>query len=109
MNGGQAFLTSARMQDFTMDKDTWVISISREITDATGENRGVLLIDLDYEVIEDYLANLDLGTDGFRSSSMKIRKLFIMKTHRISRTMPRNMSCRRLLKIQQAMIPKRTR
>lgn len=65
MNGGQAFLTSARMQDFTMDKDTWVISISREITDATGENRGVLLIDLDYEVIEDYLANLDLGTDGF--------------------------------------------
>ncbi|REB07143.1 sensor histidine kinase [Sporosarcina sp. BI001-red] len=65
MNGGQAFLTSARMQDFTMDKDTWVISISREITDESGGNRGVLLIDLDYEVIEDYLANLDLGKDGF--------------------------------------------
>ncbi|MBD7908420.1 sensor histidine kinase [Sporosarcina gallistercoris] len=64
-NGGQAFLTSARMQDFTMDKDTWVISISREITDAAGENRGVLLIDLDYEVIEDYLADLDLGKEGF--------------------------------------------
>ncbi|MDW0109676.1 sensor histidine kinase [Sporosarcina aquimarina] len=65
MNGGQAFLTSARMQDFTMDKDTWVISISREITDQAGNNRGVLLIDLDYEVIEDYLANLDLGKEGF--------------------------------------------
>lgn len=65
MNGGQAFLTSARMQDFTMDKDTWVISISREITDVAGENRGVLLIDLDYEVIEDYLADLDLGKEGF--------------------------------------------
>ncbi|WP_039043069.1 sensor histidine kinase [Sporosarcina sp. ZBG7A] len=65
MNGGQAFLTSARMQDFTMDKDTWVISISREIIDTAGENRGVLLIDLDYEVIEDYLADLDLGKAGF--------------------------------------------
>lgn len=65
MNGGQAFLTSARMQDFTMDKDTWVISISREIIDTAGGNRGVLLIDLDYEVIEDYLADLDLGKAGF--------------------------------------------
>ena len=65
MNGGHAFLTSARMQDFTMDKDTWVVSISREITNDTGENKGVLLIDLDYEVIEDYLANLDLGQAGF--------------------------------------------
>lgn len=65
MNGGQAFLTSARMQDFTMDKDTCVISISREINDTAGGNRGVLLIDLDYEVIEDYLADLDLGKAGF--------------------------------------------
>ncbi|WOV82971.1 sensor histidine kinase [Sporosarcina jeotgali] len=64
-NGGQAFLTSARMQDFSMDKDTWVISMSREITDASGDNRGVLLIDLDYEVIEDYLSDLDLGKNGF--------------------------------------------
>lgn len=64
-NGGQPYLTSARMQDFTMDKDTWVVSNSREITNVTGDNLGVLLIDLDYEVIEDYLADLDLGKEGF--------------------------------------------
>lgn len=64
-NGSKPVLTSARMQDFSMDKDSWVISISREIKDTQGANIGVLLIDLDYQVIEDYLANLDLGAEGF--------------------------------------------
>lgn len=63
--GGQPFLTSARMQGFTMDKDSWVISVSREITSRDGDNIGVLLIDLDYHVIEDYLANTELGSQGF--------------------------------------------
>jgi len=63
--GGKPFLTSARMQNFTMDQDAWVISISREIQNAKGDNIGVLLIDLDYQVIEDYLSNLNLGANGF--------------------------------------------
>ena len=63
--GGQPFLTSARMQGFTMDRNAWVISISREIQDTKGNNIGVLLIDLDYQVIEDYLSNLNLGEKGF--------------------------------------------
>lgn len=65
MNNSLPFLTSARMQNFSMDKDTWVISISREVKDATGTNIGVLLIDLDYQVIEDYLADTELGSEGF--------------------------------------------
>lgn len=63
--GGKPFLTSARMQNFTMDQDAWVISISREIQNDKGNNIGVLLIDLDYQVIEDYLSNLNLGVNGF--------------------------------------------
>ncbi|WP_391204363.1 cache domain-containing protein [Psychrobacillus sp. L4] len=64
-SGNTPVLTSARMQDFTMDKDNWVISISREIKNNQGNNIGVLLIDIEYKVIEDYLTNLDLGETGF--------------------------------------------
>lgn len=64
-SGSMPVLTSARMQEFSMDKDSWVISISREIKNTQGENIGVLLIDIEYKVIDDYLANLDLGKTGF--------------------------------------------
>lgn len=64
-NGNIPVLTSARMQNFSMDKDNWVISLSREIKNEQGKNIGVLLIDVQYKVIEDYLANLDLGHSGF--------------------------------------------
>lgn len=64
-SGSMPVLTSARMQKFSMDKDSWVISISREIKNTQGDNIGVLLIDIEYKVIEDYLANLDLGKTGF--------------------------------------------
>lgn len=57
-------LTSARMQKFSMDKDEWVISMSREITNDNGENIGVMVLDVRYQVIEDYLDSLDLGSTG---------------------------------------------
>ena len=58
-------LTGARMQSFSSDKDNWVISVSTEITGDSGENLGVLLIDMEYSVIEDHLRSLDLGTEGY--------------------------------------------
>lgn len=58
-------LTSLRHTDFTMDKNTWVVSVSREIIDDAGEHLGVLLIDIDYNFIEDYLENLSLGESGY--------------------------------------------
>ncbi|GHH98080.1 cache domain-containing sensor histidine kinase [Neobacillus kokaensis] len=64
-SGNMPVLTSARMQKFSMDKKNWVISISREIKDKKGKNIGVLLIDIEYKVIEDYLSDLDLGNTGF--------------------------------------------
>jgi len=58
-------LTSARLQEFTMDKDTWVIAFSQEVVDDNGENLGVVLIDIKYQVIEGYLDHLPLGDKGF--------------------------------------------
>lgn len=58
-------LTSARMEKFSMDKDKWVISLSREIKSAEGEHLGVLLINFKYDVIEKNLSSLDLGKNGF--------------------------------------------
>lgn len=58
-------LTGARMQSFSTDKDHWVISVSTEIKGSSGENLGVLLIDMAYSVIENHLSNLDLGTSGY--------------------------------------------
>lgn len=59
------FLTGARMQKLSMDNDKWVISLSREITDNQGNNLGVLLIDINYEFITDYISALNLDKDGF--------------------------------------------
>lgn len=64
-SAGMPVLTSARLQSFSMEKSTWVISVSQEILDANGSNAGVLLIDVRYEVIEEYLADLNLGKQGF--------------------------------------------
>lgn len=65
MENQMPVLTSARMQDFTMDKDQWVISLSREIIGECGDNIGVLLIDFKYDVIEDILYDLELGSKGY--------------------------------------------
>ena len=48
-----------------MDKNDWVISVSQEIHDKNGVNLGVLLLDIDYEVIDNYLEDLNLGSQGY--------------------------------------------
>lgn len=51
-------LNPLRKQNFSHDgMDNWVISVSREITDSTGENLGVLLIDIKYQALHEYLQN----------------------------------------------------
>lgn len=57
--GTMPYLTSTRMSEFTMNKDTWVISVSTEIEDEKGDNLGVLLIDIDYRFVEEHLVNMD--------------------------------------------------
>ncbi len=58
-------LTSTRRGDFTMDKENWVVSVSRDIVDAQGNHLGVVLIDIAYRFIEDYVMSLDLGEKGY--------------------------------------------
>ncbi len=58
-------LTSIRRGNFTMDKDTWVISIARQIINEKGEHLGILLIDVSYQFIEQYLDSLRLGDKGY--------------------------------------------
>lgn len=65
MKNNMPVLTSIRRQSFSMDKSTWVISVGQEISDDSGENIGVLILDFSYEVIENQLRGLDLGQKGF--------------------------------------------
>ena len=64
-NGGMPVITSARMQKFSMDKNNWVISISREVLDENGHNFGVVLLDIRYKGIEDAFKDLMLGNKGY--------------------------------------------
>lgn len=58
-------INSIRHGDFTMDKSSWVISFSKEITGRDKEHLGVILIDVSYKFIEDYISKLDLGEKGY--------------------------------------------
>lgn len=58
-------LNSLRRTELTMDKENWVISMSREIVNSKQEHLGVLLIDLDYSFLENYIENIALGQDGY--------------------------------------------
>ena len=50
---------------FTMDKEDWIISVAREIKGDNNEHLGVVLIDVSYKFIEDYLSKLNLGSGGY--------------------------------------------
>lgn len=58
-------VTSIRHGEFTMDKSSWVISISHEIVDEKNRHLGVVLIDMSYRFIEDYIKSLNLGKNGY--------------------------------------------
>ena len=62
---GMPSLTSARMQKFSMDKDHWVISMSREIKDTQGNHLGVIVVDFKYLVVEKFFEGVNLGRQGY--------------------------------------------
>lgn len=58
-------LNPLRKQKFTKDNmEHWVISVSKEIHDETGNNLGVLLIDIKYQVLNEFLQNSELVKGG---------------------------------------------
>lgn len=59
-------LNPLRKQNFSPDDsmNDWVISVSREISDSNGENLGVLLIDVKYQALHEYLQNQETGENS---------------------------------------------
>lgn len=58
-------LNPLRKQSFSHDgMDNWVISVSHEIADSNGENLGVLLIDIKYQALHEYLQNQEQGKNS---------------------------------------------
>jgi two-component system, sensor histidine kinase YesM len=62
----RASLSSAHVQNLLKDRYPWVISLSRELRDArSGHRRGVLLVDLNYGIIEKLCSGIQLGKSGY--------------------------------------------
>lgn len=57
-------VTSIGHGSFSEDSNR-IISISHEIRDEKGLHLGVVLIDISYRFIEDYISSLNLGKDGY--------------------------------------------
>lgn len=50
---------------FEMDDNDWIVSICREIKTEDNSHLGIVIIDVSYKFIEDYIASLDLGSKGY--------------------------------------------
>jgi two-component system sensor histidine kinase YesM len=64
--GGEAVLSSSHVQNIIKDNYPWVISLSREI--AGGENgrgKGILLVDLNFRIINRICSSVQLGQRGY--------------------------------------------
>ncbi|WP_088040586.1 sensor histidine kinase [Bacillus sp. EAC] len=59
------FHSSLRLQKFPSKKNNWVISMTRQVIGEDNRSLGVLLIDIEYKVLEDYLKEIYLGKKGF--------------------------------------------
>jgi len=63
---GSSVISSSHVQNVILDRYRWVISLSREILAAdSGQSAGVLLVDLNYDVIEGICSSIQLGKRGY--------------------------------------------
>lgn len=65
-NKGQTVISSSHVQPVIKGEYRWVVSLSRELSGVNSSNGlGILLIDLNFNVINDMLSKLDLGNRGY--------------------------------------------
>lgn len=65
-NKGQTVISSSHVQPVIKGEYRWVVSLSRELSSITPyKGLGILLIDLNFKVINDMLSKLDLGNRGY--------------------------------------------
>ncbi|MFP3043211.1 sensor histidine kinase [Treponema primitia] len=63
---GDSVISSSHVQNIIADQYQWVISLSREIIDQeSGGGRGILLVDLNYRIIEQICSSIQLGQRGY--------------------------------------------
>ncbi len=58
-------LTGAKLTNFSMNKDNWVISLATQVVNDDNENIGIVIIDFEYGGIENLLSNINLGSEGY--------------------------------------------
>lgn len=63
--GGESVISSSRIQHLFEDEYRWVVSISREAERGTDGSGGVLLVDLNYNVINDLCKQIHMGNRGY--------------------------------------------
>lgn len=62
---GKVVISSSHVQNIIQDDYKWVVSLSRELTGNDGKKLGVLLVDLNYSVINDLCNKINLGKKGY--------------------------------------------
>ncbi|OBZ13681.1 sensor histidine kinase [Bacillus sp. FJAT-26390] len=63
--GGKSVISSSRVQHVYKNEYNWVVSISRQAEGAADGNSGVLLVDLNYNVINDLCKQIHMGNRGY--------------------------------------------
>lgn len=64
-NNGVAAISSSHVQNVVLGEYRWVVSLSKAILDSDGNPLGVLLVDLNYRLINDLCKSIDMGTRGY--------------------------------------------
>jgi two-component system sensor histidine kinase YesM len=65
-HSGNAVISSSHVQNIVEGEYRWVITLSRTVNDPqTGAGYGVMLVDLNFSVINDLLSNISLGKKGY--------------------------------------------
>lgn len=58
-------VSSSRVENLIADQYNWVVSFSKAVLDRAGNMQGVLLIDLNYQIIDRLCADIQLGSRGY--------------------------------------------
>ena len=60
-NTDKPVLNPIRKKQTSMDITSWVLSIRKDIKDKNGENLGVIVFDIKYQALNEYLKNISMG------------------------------------------------
>lgn len=60
-NTDKPVLNPIRKKQTSMDMTSWVLSISKDIKDKNGENLGVIVFDIKYQALNEYLKDISMG------------------------------------------------